>query len=248
MADNVGYTPGTGATVAADDIGGILYQRVKIGVGDDGTAADVSLTNPMPVAVQNFPASQVVTGPLTDAELRASALPISGTVTANTGLTQPLTDTQLRASAVPVSGTVTANTGLTQPLTDAQLRASAVPVSGTVTANIGISQPLTDAQLRASAVPVSIEGGASISINTVELENLSSATVRLLDSPRGFDKSLQRQRGTVIVESGTVTTVTTVTTVNTINNLVQIDGIQGKIAQNGTNLLAWANCVRSKIT
>jgi hypothetical protein len=30
---------------------------------------------------------------------------------------------------IPVSGTVTANTGLTQPLTDAQLRASAVPVS-----------------------------------------------------------------------------------------------------------------------
>jgi hypothetical protein len=37
--------------------------------------------------------------------------PISGTVTANTGLTQPLTDTQLRATPVPVSGTVTANAG-----------------------------------------------------------------------------------------------------------------------------------------
>lgn len=30
-------------------------------------------------------------------------VPVTGTVTANTGLTQPLTDTQLRASAVPVS-------------------------------------------------------------------------------------------------------------------------------------------------
>lgn len=78
--------------------------------------------------------------------------PVSGTVTANTGLTQPLTDTQLRAVAVPVSGTVTANTGLT-PLTDTQLRAVAVPVSGTVTANTGLD-PLTDTQLRATAVPV----------------------------------------------------------------------------------------------
>jgi len=26
MADNVGYTPGTGANIAADDIGGVLYQ------------------------------------------------------------------------------------------------------------------------------------------------------------------------------------------------------------------------------
>lgn len=77
------------------------------------------------VSVSNFPATQPVSGPLTDAQLRATAVPISGTV--STGLTQPLTDTQLRATAVPVSG----------PLTDTQLRATAVPISGTVTANAG---------------------------------------------------------------------------------------------------------------
>jgi hypothetical protein len=49
MSDNVGYTPGAGATVAADNIDGVLHQRVKIGVGGDGTAADVSANNPMPV-------------------------------------------------------------------------------------------------------------------------------------------------------------------------------------------------------
>lgn len=42
---------------------------------------------------------------------------------------QGLTDSQLRATPVPISGTVTANTGLTQPLTDTQLRATAVPIS-----------------------------------------------------------------------------------------------------------------------
>lgn len=66
-----------------------------------------------------------VSGPLTDAQIRATALPVSG----------PLTDAQIRATALPVSG----------PLTDAQIRATALPVSG----------PLTDAQLRAVAVPVS---------------------------------------------------------------------------------------------
>jgi hypothetical protein len=76
------------------------------------------------------------TGPLTDTQLRATAVAVSGTVTA----TGPLTDTQLRASAVPVSG----------PLTDTQLRATAVPVSG----------PLTDSQLRASAVPVLLSSAA----------------------------------------------------------------------------------------
>jgi len=51
MADNVGYTPGTGATVAADEIGGVLHQRVKLGIGDDGVAVDVSESNPMPVTL-----------------------------------------------------------------------------------------------------------------------------------------------------------------------------------------------------
>ena len=69
MADNVGYTPGTGATIAADDIAGVLYQRVKIGVGADGSATDVSSTNPMPVSGTFYQATQ----------------PVSGTVTANAG-------------------------------------------------------------------------------------------------------------------------------------------------------------------
>ena len=49
-----------------------------------------------------------VTGPLTNTEIRATALPVSG----------PLTDTQIRATALPVSG----------PLTDTQIRATALPV------------------------------------------------------------------------------------------------------------------------
>lgn len=51
MADNVGYTPGTGATIAADDLSGVLYQRVKISEGADGSATDVSSANPMPTSV-----------------------------------------------------------------------------------------------------------------------------------------------------------------------------------------------------
>ena len=51
MADNIGITPGTGATSAADDIGGILFQRVKLAVGADGVNdGDVAVGNPMPVS------------------------------------------------------------------------------------------------------------------------------------------------------------------------------------------------------
>lgn len=54
MADNVGYTPGSGASIAADDIGGVLHQRIKITVGADGVnGGDVSSSNPLPVTIQS---------------------------------------------------------------------------------------------------------------------------------------------------------------------------------------------------
>jgi hypothetical protein len=140
MADNVGYTPGAGAVIAADDIGGVLHQRVKIGVGADNTAVDVSDVNPM-----------------------------------------------------PVSDTVAEETR----------------------------------------------------------QNMALLLVRMLNylnSPMGYDKSLQRQRGTVVVESGTVTTVTTVTTVANITSLNNIDGYNGRMQILDQNRVAWAQCVRARIT
>jgi len=50
MADNLAYTPGSGATVATDDIGGAHYQRIKLASGADGTAVDVSDAAPLPIA------------------------------------------------------------------------------------------------------------------------------------------------------------------------------------------------------
>lgn len=50
MSDNIAVTPGSGATVAADNIGGALWQRVKLGSGADGSATDVSTAAPLPVA------------------------------------------------------------------------------------------------------------------------------------------------------------------------------------------------------
>lgn len=104
-------------------------------------------------------------GPLTDTQLRATPVPVSGTVGLDSATLSaletinvlgPLTDAQLRAAAVPVSG----------PLTDVQLRAAPVPVSGTVATGsltdaqlrasaVAVSGPLTDTQLRAVPVPVS---------------------------------------------------------------------------------------------
>lgn len=50
MSDNIRLNAGTGGKLlAADDVGGASYQRVKVGVGDDGVATDVSSNAPMPV-------------------------------------------------------------------------------------------------------------------------------------------------------------------------------------------------------
>jgi hypothetical protein len=50
MADNVNITPGSGATVGADEIAGALYQRMKLVEGADGVNdGDISAANPLPV-------------------------------------------------------------------------------------------------------------------------------------------------------------------------------------------------------
>lgn len=130
MADNVGYTPGTGAIVAADEIGGVLFQRVKLTSGEDGTATDVSEAAPLPVADKTS-------------------------------------------------------------------------------------------------------------------VNLLQRLLQYLDSPRGYDKSIQRQRGTVIVESGTISIVSTVGAVTSLNN---IDGYNARMQILDQNRTSWAQCVRARIT
>lgn len=131
MTDNTVLNPGTGGDViATDDIAGVKYQRIKTGFGGDGVYTDVSTADPLPVD----------TGGLTDAELRAAAVSISGTVTA----TGPLTNAELRAADVPVS--IAAPVAVTGPLTNAEFVAGlaaeiATPVS-TVPDNLLPANPV----------------------------------------------------------------------------------------------------------
>ena len=55
MSDNINVTPGAGDTVAADDVGGVKHQRVKITLGGDGVSdGDVASGNPMPVTAPDL--------------------------------------------------------------------------------------------------------------------------------------------------------------------------------------------------
>lgn len=120
MADNLAVTAGSGTTIAADDIGGVLHQRVKISQGADGTAADVSSAAPLQVTLANTGANatkilvtpDLPTGASTAA--KQPALGTAGTASADVITIQgiaAMTALKVDGSAVtqPVSGTVTAN-------------------------------------------------------------------------------------------------------------------------------------------
>lgn len=110
-----------------------------------------------------------------------------GVFVTNTSLavTGPLTDTQLRAVAVPVSGTVAVSSvagsvAVTGPLTDTQLRASAVPISGTVTANAGTGTMAVSA----AALPLPT-GAATSALQTSGNSSLSSIDTKTLAAGQG---------------------------------------------------------------
>lgn len=111
-------------------------------------------------------ASIAVTGPLTDAQLRATPVPVSGTVS-----TGGLTNAELRASAVPISaaslplpaGAATL-AGQTQPGVDiGDVTINNAVGAGAVNIQDGgnsitVDGPLTDTQLRAADVKITLDG------------------------------------------------------------------------------------------
>lgn len=80
MADNVNITQGAGKVIAADDVGGVMFQRVKIAHGVDGAAADVSTSDPLPISNINLPPNAATQVTLA-AVLAALAPPIAVTST-----------------------------------------------------------------------------------------------------------------------------------------------------------------------
>ena len=77
MADNFVANPGTGGdTFAADDVVGVKYPYSKLDIGGDGVSIPVNAGNPLPVGGTVAVSNMVAQG-LTDAQLRATAVPVS---------------------------------------------------------------------------------------------------------------------------------------------------------------------------
>ena len=109
MADNVGYTPGSGATIAADDIGGVLYQRVKMIHGADGIAHETADGNPLPIKamgelIEAIEAMRMAIQSLNRTVGMAQVNPLTGRMLVDgSGVTQPVSGTV--SAAATQSGT-----------------------------------------------------------------------------------------------------------------------------------------------
>lgn len=84
MADNVAITPGTGTSIRTDQVGSDHYQVIKLDGGGDGVAVPIvagqqTMAASLPVVIASNQDSLTVDGPLTDTQLRATAVPISYT-------------------------------------------------------------------------------------------------------------------------------------------------------------------------
>lgn len=198
---------------------------------------------------------------LTDTELRATPVPVSGTVS-----TGGLTNAELRASSVPVSG----------PLTDTQLRAVAVPVSVTSlplpagastevtlalikakTDNLDVALStravtgLTDAQLRATPVPVS--GTVTANLGTIAGVSTEATLALIKAKTDNLDVALSTRaitgltdaqlRATPVAVTGTVTETNASIGVNAATaptSSTQVGGIDGSGNLQAASVIATA--------
>jgi hypothetical protein len=90
MADNIAVTAGAGTTVAADDIGSVFYQRVKLSLGADGVANDaeagagaVDTGTLRTTLASDDPLVTMVTAPATGTQTSVAASASDGTILAS---------------------------------------------------------------------------------------------------------------------------------------------------------------------
>ncbi len=126
MADNVAITAGTGTTIAADDVGGALHQRVKATWGPDGTGNDIDIATGKPLPVQ-------LRG--SDGTDRSNLLPISAA-------SLPLPTGASTSAKQPALGT--AGTASTDVITVQGIASGTVlPVSATLKTTFGTATAFT---------------------------------------------------------------------------------------------------------
>lgn len=105
------------ATISVKDAAGATQTAALVTNTGSTTAA-----NSLPVVIASDQAAVPVSGPLTDAQLRAGAVPVSG----------PLTDAQLRATSLPTTPNTSRGAGAVDSTTTRVTVASDAPIMATL--------------------------------------------------------------------------------------------------------------------
>jgi len=229
------------------DIGDVTVNNAAgvaaVNIQDGGNSITVDGTFFQATQPVSIASSVPVTGPLTDAELRATAVPISGTVTADAGsgtfaisaaalpLPSGAATSALQTQPGVDIGDVTVNNGAAGAAVNIQDGGNSITVDGTffqatqpvsIAASVAVTGPLTDVELRASAVPISAaalplpSGAATSALQTQPGVDIGDVTVN--NASGGSAVNIQ-DGGNSITVDGTVA-ISGTTPVSTIEGVV----------------------------
>lgn len=226
---------GTPINITAGDLN---VQLTDLGANFDATRVGDGSGNYIKVNANgstdvNVLGSVAVTGALTDAQLRSTPVPVSGTV--STGLSQPLTDTQLRASPVPVSaaslplptGAATETTLSSIDTKTPALVSGRVPVDGSA-----VTQPIS-----ASSLPLPTGAASESTLSAIsaklpaalgQLGEAASFSVALATEHEALLNDIKSNTAARVINSMSQSTTTTSAT------LTAPAGARGFTIQNST--------------
>lgn len=261
---SVPVTPGAGANIATNDVGGLAYQVVKLDLGADGAsiAASSDGTNGLDVHVKAVdgivqvsnatPSNLKVDGSgVTQPVSAAAPLPVSAAVGAPAFVR--LSDGTNPIATLPVSGTVTANQGTAAAdasgwptkITDGTNEAGLTTVGGQHALKVDVVQTVgAGAQGDKSAFT---EGTTAFQVTGGEFNDSASspssgqAAAARITPLRGLHVNLRNQAGTEIgTNAAPVRTDPTGTTTQPVN-LAQVAGNTVGTVVNGVQKVALAD-------
>lgn len=208
----IGAIPGGGGVQYEDGDAVASPTGTQVMFDDGGTQTAVSTANPLPVSASIDTtglalAANQQTDALTDTELRATPVPVSGTITANIGTVSTLATAAKQdtgnTSLASIDGKITAvNTGAVV------VSSSALP-SGAATAANQQTDALTDTELRATPVPVSgtVTANLSATDNGV-LDNIDTSTAAINTKTPDLGQALAAASVPVVLPAAQITTLT----------------------------------------
>jgi hypothetical protein len=191
IIDAIEAIPGGGGIQYEDGDASASPTGTQIMFNDGGIETAVSDSNPLPVSASIDTtglalAANQQTDALTDTELRATPVPVSGTVTANIGTVATLAT----AAKQDTGNTSLASIDTKTPALGQAVAAASVPVvlpAAQITTLTPQTDALTDTELRATPVPVSatnldIRDLTNADVVTAELSAVDNAVLDTIDA------------------------------------------------------------------